>query len=150
MSDGAVLKVNSFIRGYHEYMDIWVPNVEEEFQLKREPDNKIDPNAVAIVRPGPRGTSLAAFSQRQDKPCHQNELGNNFEVLGHVPKLMAIWLSKFLKRGTNEGKAVVTGKRINRGGGYGLEVPCEYHFRGDEFFIAWLESKLDKEGFKVN
>ena len=48
---------------------------------------------------------------------------------------------------TNEGKSVVTGKRINRGGGYGLEVPCEYKFTGDKFSIAWLESKLDKEGF---
>ena len=86
MSDEAVLKVSSFVRGYREYMDIWVPNVEEEFQLKREPDNKINPNVVVIVRPGLRGTCLAAFSQRQDKPCHQNELGNDFEVLGHVPK----------------------------------------------------------------
>ena len=38
-------------------MDIWVPNVEDKYQLKREPDNKKDPNAVAIVRPGPREKS---------------------------------------------------------------------------------------------
>ena len=103
-----MLRVKSFIRGYHKYMDIWVPNVEDKYQLKWEPDNKKDPNAVAIVRPGPR---------------EENHLGNDHEVLGHVPKLMAIWLTKFLKRGTNDGKAVVKGKRINRGGGYGLEVP---------------------------
>ena len=84
MSDGVMLRVKSFIRGYHEYMDIWVPNVEDKYQLKREPDNKKDPNAVAIVRPGPR---------------EENHLGNDHEVLGHVPKLMAIWLTKFLKRG---------------------------------------------------
>ena len=45
----------------------------------------------------------------------------DFEVIGHVPKLMALWL-------TNSGKAVIKGKRVNRGGGYGLEVPCEYRF----------------------
>ena len=135
MSDGVMLRVKSFIRGYHEYMDIWVPNVEDKYQLKRKPDNKKDPNAVAIVRPGPR---------------EENHLGNDHEVLGHVPKLMAIWLTKFLKRGTNDGKAVVKGKRINRGGGYGLEVPCEYHFTGDKFSITWLETKLQKEGFECN
>jgi len=135
MSDGAMLRVKSFIRGYHEYMDIWVPNVEDKYQLKQEPENKKDPNAVAIVRPGRR---------------EENHLGNDHEVLGHVPKLMAIWLTKFLKRGTNDGKGVVKGKRINRSGGYGLEVPCEYHFAGDKFSITWLETKLQKEGFECN
>ena len=62
-------------------------------------------------------------------------MGNDYEVLGHVPKLMEIWLTKFLKRGTNNGKAVVK-KRVNRGGGYGLEVPCEYFFTGDKYSIS--------------
>ena len=47
-------------------------------------------------------------------------------------------------------KLVVKGKHINIGGGYGLEVPCEYLFAGDKFSIAWLESKLDKEGFEIS
>ena len=48
------------------------------------------------------------------------------EVVGHVPKLMAVWFMKFLKRPTNSGKVVITGKRVNRGSGYGLELLCEY------------------------
>ena len=79
----------------------------------------------------------------------ENRVGNNYEVLGDVPKLMAIWLIKFLKRGTNNGKAVVKGKGVNRGGGYGLEVPCEYFFTGDKFSISWLKTKLEKEGFEL-
>ena len=55
----------------------------------------------------------------------------------------------FLKRATNSGKAVIRGKRVNRGGGYGLEIPCEFHFAGDEFSINWLKKKLKKEGFDV-
>ena len=144
MSEGAVLQVNSFIRGYHEYLDVWLPNMDDEYHLKREPGNKMDPNDVAIVRPVPRGRSREEFAP---KPNHQNELGDDSQVLGHVPKLMAIWLTKFLKRATNNGKTVVKGKRLNRGGGYGLEVPCEYHFMGDKMSIEWLASKLKKEGF---
>ena len=36
---------------------------------------------------------------------------------------MAMWLSKFIKRPTNSGKVKITGKRVSRGGGYGLELP---------------------------
>ena len=55
----------------------------------------------------------------------------------------------FLKRATNSGKALIRGKRVNRGGGYGLEIPCEFHYAGDEFSINWLKKKLKKEGFDV-
>ena len=44
---------------------------------------------------------------------------------------MAIWLTKFLKRATNIRKVVIKGKRVNRGSGYGLQIPCEYQFMGD-------------------
>ena len=64
-----------------------------------------------------------------------------------VPKLMAIWLTKFLKQATNSDKAVIRGKRVNRGRGYELEIPCKFHFTGDEFSINWLKEKLKKEGF---
>ena len=67
-----------------------------------------------------------------------------------VPKLMAIWLTKILKRATNIGKVVIKGKRVYRGGGYGLEILCQ--FMGDAFSISWLKEKLQKQGFdaKVN
>ena len=35
----------------------------------------------------------------------------------------------------------VTGKRINRGGGYGLEVPCRYHISGQEEAVDWIKRK---------
>ena len=72
---------------------------------------------------------------------------DDIEVIGQVPKLMAIWLTKFLKQATNSGKAVIRGKRVNRGGGCGLKIPCEFHFTGDEFSINWVKEKLKKEGF---
>ena len=60
---------------------------------------------------------------------------------------MAIWLTKFPKRATNSGKAVIRGKRVNRGGGYGPEIPCKFHFTEDQFSINWLKEKLKKDGF---
>ena len=49
MSSTEKLQVVSFIRGYHEYLDIWQPNIGDEHRLKREPNNKVDSNAVAVV-----------------------------------------------------------------------------------------------------
>ena len=46
-----LLHVYFYIRGYHAYLSIWVPKVDEMYALKREPQNKEDSNTVAIVRP---------------------------------------------------------------------------------------------------
>ena len=70
-------------------------------------------------------------------------------VVGHLPKLMARWASKFLKRLTNHGKVVVAGKKVNRGGGYGLEIPCEYEFEGDNFSCNWLKDKMQYEKYDI-
>ena len=42
----------------------------------------------------------------------------------------------------NYARVIIKGKRVNRGAGYGLEVPCEYHFEGDNFSCNWLKEKL--------
>ena len=36
---GDSIKVVSFVRCYHAYMDIWEPEFGEKRQLKREPNN---------------------------------------------------------------------------------------------------------------
>ena len=35
----------------------------------------------------------------------------------------------------------MTGKRVNRGAGYGLEIPANFHFYGPENAIVWIRSK---------
>ena len=42
----------------------------------------------------------------------------------------------------NYARVIIKGKHVNRGAGYGLEVPCEYHFEGDNFSCNWLKEKL--------
>lgn len=41
---------NSYIRGYHAYIDVWTPVLNEELILKREPTNYRDSNAVAVMK----------------------------------------------------------------------------------------------------
>ena len=51
-------------------------------------------------------------------------------IVGHVPHNLAPRLSAFLRRDVNKAFAQVTGDKINRGAGYGLEVPCVYRLYG--------------------
>ena len=65
---------------------------------------------------------------------------------------MATWFSKFLKRPTNWKKVIIKGKRVNRGGGYGLEVPCEYLFEGDCFSCGCkraAEARVTRERVEI-
>ena len=36
----------------------------------------------------------------------------------------------------------VTGKSVNRGAGYGQEIPANFHFYGPENAIVWKRSKI--------
>ena len=51
-------------------------------------------------------------------------------------------------------EAKVTGKRINRGGGYGLEVPCKYRISGQQKAVDWIKRKattfLQEHSLAVN
>ena len=38
----------------------------------------------------------------------------------------------------------VTGKCINRGGGYGLETPANFYFYGLEKVINWLKNRQNR------
>ena len=92
------------MRGHHIYKKDWTPFQGEVLQLKREPDNCADKCAVAIIKDG--------------------------IVVGHVPYNLAPTFSQFLKREFNKATVEVTGDRVNRGAGYGLEVPCKYRLYG--------------------
>ena len=72
---------------------------------------------------------------------HPNQVRTNDEVIGHVPRLMACAVTTFLKGRTNSGHLEVTGKRVNRGAGYHLEIPCVYQFTCDRSLCKWLKKK---------
>ena len=39
----------------------------------------------------------------------------------------------------------MTGNKVNRGAGYGLEIPCKYHFYGATLYIERLKTIVDKQ-----
>ena len=111
----------SFARGYHAYMTIWTPFIGESLLCKHEPDNIVDKNAVAIIRTDSMGKD---------------------SVVGHLPENISKLCTLFLKVPNTRIRARVTGKRLNRGGGYGLEVPVVYDFVGPVKFVDWVKGKL--------
>ena len=116
----ACYEVNSFVRGLHVYQDIWTPVVGEVLLLKREPDNAHDRYSVAVVRQSDRAT------------------------VGHIPYNLAPIISPFLARDFNKGVAEITGSRVNRGAGYGIEVPCTYRLYGNRRYVERAEEAILK------
>ena len=111
--DLVVLELTSFVRGYHAYQTIWDPKVGDVLRLEREPTNCKDRFAVAVVDARNR-------------------------VVGHIPYKLAPTVSHFLKRTVNKGTLEVTGQRINRGAGYGVEIPCKYRLYGPKVYVEKL------------
>jgi len=112
-----VLEIVSFIRGYHAYMEIWSPVRDEVLLVKRETTNHKDGNAVAVMKES--------------------------VVVGHVPHNLASSMSHFLRRDTNKAFAQVVGDKVNRGAGYGLEIPCIYRLYGPKVYIDKMKELVD-------
>ena len=113
-SSETFIQIESFVRGYHA---IWNPVIGEELQLKREPENTRDGYAVAVVKPD---------------SC----------VVGHLPRLLSPIIFHFLARSCNKGVVEITGNKVNRGAGYGLEIPCVFHFYGPSKYLERLQKLL--------
>lgn len=101
-------KAHSFKLGLSCLQTTWLPEIGEESRRKREPLNEKDGNAIAVVRLLLRNLTEAE---------HPNTESKEGEIIGHIPIQMSQYGSKFLKLRTNNGKAVMAGKRVNRGAG---------------------------------
>ena len=97
-------------------MDIWTPVIGEALVVKREPTNSHDVHAVAVY--------------------------NNNIIVGHVPYNIAPTLSAFLRRDVNKAFSEVTGIKVNRGAGYGLEIPCIYRLYGPKAYVDKMHDTL--------
>ena len=117
--DLVTYEYDSFARSFHVYMDIWNPVIGEILKCKREPTNEVEKHAVAIM-------------------C-SDSLGKE-SVVGHIPHNK--FSSMFLTIPSTAIEVEVLGKRINRGSGYGLEIPVKYRYYGQEKLIQWLAKKL--------
>ena len=110
---------NSLVRGYHAYIDSWDPKVgDENLELVPKEDNEHDDFAVAIK-----------FEDR---------------IVGHIPKNLSKIMNRFTKILSCLLRCKVTGNRVIRGAGYGLEIPVVYELIGPEKAVDWGEKTLRK------
>ena len=65
------------------------------------------------------------------------------KIVGHVPFNWSKLSSMFLKVPNSFIRGKVTGKRVNRGAGLGLEIPMDYTFY-DDCVLLWLEKAFKK------
>ena len=70
-------------------------------------------------------------------------------VVGHVPRCFSLWMKMFLGLPKSDISCKITGNRVNRGAGNGLEIPCEYSAEGDRRAGNWLEKRVSSEKILV-
>ena len=66
------------------------------------------------------------------------------EVVGHLPQNILKVVSLYLSLPHCYRELEVTGKCVNHGGSYGLEILARFHFYVPEKVIQWLEMGLTK------
>ena len=100
--------VDSCVRGFHVYRDIWTPIIGEVFSCEREDGNPMDPYAVAIKR--------------------------GSEVIGHVPRVISAACSLFIQRGGAVTCRIIDSHHqyssdLPQGG---LQIPCQLVFQSED------------------
>ena len=112
---------DSYLRGYHAYLDVWVPMIgDDSLVCHKEVGNVHDAHAVAIF------------------------WENN--VVGHVPQNLCGFFWRFLTLPGTSIRDEVLGRRVNRGAGHGLEVPLRFIFQGHRKAVEWVQKKIKTAG----
>ena len=108
---------NSYSRGYHAYMNIWIPLIGDETLICwKEKGNEYDPYDVAITR----------NNVDVERAFHN--------ICDHFWKFLSLLKTSIRTR--------VLDKRVNAGAGYGLESPVCFIFQGHVKGIAWVKKKI--------
>ena len=122
-------RLTSHVKGYHEYKGIWKPKIGDVLKTKREPENKTDKFAVAVMK-------------EKDK---EKDL-----VIGHLKKgksgKFAKLFSYFLKNECSSCEVIIKGKPVNFGDGEGMQVPCELAITGYKLYLDILKKEVVKIG----
>ena len=114
-------EIDSFVKGYHEYKNIWTPKIGELLSTEREPGNLVDKYAVCV--------------KKNNEIVGHLQLGKD----GKFAKTMFYFL-----RADEYGSCDVSikGKPVNLGGGDGMQNPCLLNFASRKKFIDILEKTL--------
>ena len=103
-------------------MNIWNPLARERWNAGKNRQMRWKKNAVAIIR-----------SDSWEKET----------IAWHIPQNISKAYSMFLKVPNTSIEFQVIGKKLNHGGGNGLEIPVIYHFYGQEKLATWLNKKIE-------
>ena len=116
-------RLTSHVKGYHEYKGIWKPEIGDVLKTKREPENKTDKLAVAVMKEKEKGL-----------------------VIGHLKKgksgKFAKLFSYFLKNECSSCEVIIKGKPVNFGDGEGMQVPCELVITGYKLYLDILKKEV--------
>ena len=100
----ASTEIDTYVKGYHVYKNIWKLTVNEELETEMEPDNVMDKCAVCVKK----NTSIEGHLH----------LGKNVKF----PEMIFYSLRADQDA---ECKVVITGKEVNLGEGGRMQVPCK-------------------------
>ena len=67
------------------------------------------------------------------------------QMIGQVCKNLSKISHQFIKIPNCTIGFKITGKRVNRGVGYGLEIPVQYIFIGAKKAVEWAEKNIKKK-----
>ena len=117
-------RLTSHVKGYHEYKGIG-----DVLKTKREPENKTDKFAVAVMKEKEKEKDL---------------------VIGHLKKgksgKFAKLFSYFLKNKCSSCEVIIKGKPVNFGDGEGMQVTCELVITGYKLYLDILKKEVVKIG----
>ena len=125
----ASTEIDTYVKGYHVYKNIWKPTVNEELESEMEPDNVMDKYDVCVKK--------------------------NTSIVGHLPLdkngKFAKMIFYFLRADQDaECKVVIiTGKEVNLSDGDGMQVPCNLKISGPRKLVEILCKNIQcstKEG----
>lgn len=114
------LSINSSVKGYHAYKDIWTPLMNKKLAALMKPDNGADKYAVYFKK------ILLPASHPQEKMESVQKI-----FFPHVETNM-------------QPEVIIIGRTTNLGDGDGMEVPYFLRITGKKDYIGILENKLIK------
>ena len=115
--------IESAVRGFHVYREVWIPYVNQVLQTRQEVGNSKDPYAVAVVKSSDTGEI----------------------IIGHVPREISRLCWYFIEDDGEISCTIIDAnkKRSTALSQGGLEVKCCYKFVGKRKHIKKLRKLLD-------
>ena len=110
--------MESCVRGFHVYKDIWIPATGEVLSCKGEDGNIMDPNAIAIMK--------------------------GSEIIGHVPRKISAACYLFIQKG-GVLTCIITDSNHQYSSDLpqgGLQIPCKLVFESHDVELMAKVRKL--------